>query len=110
MKVFLTGGTGFIGQPLTKSLLARGWDVVTLVRKPDSPPARALTKMGAQCVTGDVTDRESMRTGMTGTDIVVHNAAWYELGIPESARNLMHAINITGTDNVLSLALELGIP
>ncbi|OGO47516.1 MAG: hypothetical protein A2W37_12205 [Chloroflexi bacterium RBG_16_63_12] len=66
--------------------------------------------MGAQCVAGDVTDRESMRAGMTGADIVVHNAAWYELGVRQNARKLMHAINVTGTDNVLSLALELGIP
>jgi len=110
MKVFLTGGTGFIGQSLTQSLIARGWNVVALVRKPDSPQARALTKMGAQCVAGDVTDRESMRAGMMGADIVVHNAGWYELGVPENARKLMHAINVTGTDNVLSLALELGIP
>jgi dihydroflavonol-4-reductase len=110
MKVFLTGGTGFIGQPLTQSLIARGWNVAALVRNANSPQARALTKMGAQCVAGDVTDRESMRAGMMGADIVVHNAAWYELGVHQNARKLMHAINVTGTDNVLSLALELGIP
>jgi dihydroflavonol-4-reductase len=110
MKVFLTGGTGFIGQPLTQSLSARGWNVAALVRNANSPQARALTKMGAQCVAGDVTDRESMRAGMMGADIVVHNAAWYELGVHQNARKLMHAINVTGTDNVLSLALELGIP
>jgi uncharacterized protein YbjT (DUF2867 family) len=66
MKVFLTGGTGFIGQPLTRQLLARGWEVIALVRKPDSAQARALSAMGARCVAGDVTDRESMRAGMTG--------------------------------------------
>ena len=110
MKIFLTGGTGFIGQPLTQSLIARGWEVVALVRKPDSPQARALTKMGAQCVAGDVTDRESIRAGMNGTDIVVHNAGWYEFGVTGNDRKFMHTINVTGTDNVLSLALELGIP
>lgn len=110
MKVFLTGGTGFIGQPLTEALLARDWDVIVLVRKPESPQARALTRMGAQCVRGDITDRESMRVGMAGADIVVHNAGWYELGLTDSARKTMHAINVTGTENVLSLALELGIP
>jgi len=61
-------------------------------------------------VAGDVTDRESMRTGMTGADIVVHNAAWYELGVSKRSQQQMHAINVTGTDNVLSLAQELGIP
>jgi len=110
MKVFLTGGTGFIGQPLTKALLARGWNVVSLVRKTDSPQARALTKMGVQCVAGDVTDRESMRAGMNGADIVVHNAGWYEFGVTGKDRKFMHAVNVTGTDNVLSLALELSIP
>jgi dihydroflavonol-4-reductase len=109
MKIFLTGGTGFIGQLLTKALIARGWNVVVLVRKPESREARALTKMGAQCVTGDVTNRESMRIGMTGTDVVIHNAGWYELGISRGARTLMQSINVKGTDNVLSLALELGI-
>ena len=110
MKVFLTGATGFIGQPLTKALLARGWNVVALVRKPDTPEARALTRMGAHCVTGDVTDRESMRIGMAGADVVIHNAGWYEMGISNGARTLMHSINVKGTNNVLSLALELGVP
>lgn len=110
MKIFLTGGTGFIGQPLTKALIARGWNVAALVRKPESPQARALTRIGAQCVAGDITDRESMRVGMSGADIVVHNAGWYELGLTDSARKIMYAINVTGTENVLSLAFELGIP
>jgi dihydroflavonol-4-reductase len=109
MKVFLTGGTGFIGQALTQALLARGWQVVALVRKPTSAAARALAKKGAKCVTGDVTERESMREGMAGADIVVHSAAWYELGVTRSAQPLMHAINVTGTDNVLSLAREVGV-
>ena len=110
MKVFLTGGTGFIGQHLTKALLAQAWEVTALVRKPDSPQAQTLAKMGARCMQGDVTDKESMRAGMTGKDIVIHNAAWYEVGIRPKDHQLMHAINVTGTDNVLSLAQELGIP
>lgn len=110
MRVFLTGGTGFIGQPLTKALLARNWEVVALVRNPHSSQAQALTKMGAHCMVGDVTDRESMRAGMMSADMVVHNAAWYEVGVSKRARKQMYAINVTGTDNVLSLALELDIP
>ncbi|HMQ32811.1 MAG TPA: NAD-dependent epimerase/dehydratase family protein [Chloroflexaceae bacterium] len=110
MKVFLTGGTGFIGQQLTKAFLARGWSVVALVRRPDSPQARALTRMGAQCVPGDVTGRETMRVGMTGADVVVHAAGYYELGIDRAGVERMQAINITGTEHVLSLAHELRVP
>lgn len=110
MRVFLTGATGFIGQPLTRCLIARGWNVVALVRTPNSPHALGLTKMGAQCVPGDVTDRESMRAGMTGADLVVHAAGMLEYGVTEQGRRQMHAVNVDGTDNLLSLAEELGIP
>jgi dihydroflavonol-4-reductase len=110
MKIFLTGGTGFIGQPLAQALLKRGWQVTALVRQPDSPQAQALVKMGANCLPGDVTDRESMRASMTAADIVIHNAAWYEFGLAKKQHQLMHDINVTGTANILSLALELGIP
>lgn len=110
MKVFLTGGTGFIGQPLTKSLIGRGLRVVALVRNPNSPQALTLSEMGAQCVPGDITSRESMRESMSGADIVIHNAGWYEMGVKSDGKNLMHDINVKGTENVLNLALELGIP
>lgn len=110
MNVFLTGGAGFIGQALARSLIRRGWNVVALVRKPNSPQAQALTKMGVQCVKGDITDRESMRAGMAAADMVIHGAAWYEVGVTNQARALMHSINVTGTDNVLGLALELNVP
>lgn len=110
MKVFLTGGTGFIGLPLARMLLQRGWQVTALVRRPDSPQGRTLASLGARCVTGDITDRESMRAAMTGADLVIHNAAWYEIGISRRMQERMHAINQTGTRHVLGLALELGVP
>ena len=110
MKVFLTGGTGFIGLPLTRSLLQRGWQVTALVRRPDSPQGRALAQLGVRCVQGDVTNADSMREAMRGCDVVIHNAAWYELGVSRRQQKIMHDVNLEGTRNVLELALELGIP
>jgi dihydroflavonol-4-reductase len=110
MNIFLTGATGFIGQPLTRSLLSRGWSVTALVRKPDSPQVQALSRMGAQLAAGDITERDTLRAAMTGADIVVHNAGHYELGLDRTGRQRMQAINVTGTENVLGLARELGIP
>ncbi|MBI3243127.1 MAG: NAD-dependent epimerase/dehydratase family protein [Chloroflexi bacterium] len=104
MRVFLTGGTGFIGQPLTRALLKRGWEVTLLARSGQS------SIEGVRTVKGDVTDRETMRAGMADADIVFHNAGWYELGIASSAKAKMQAINVTGTENVLGLAAELKIP
>jgi nucleoside-diphosphate-sugar epimerase len=110
MKVFLTGGTGFIGQSLSKSLLRRSWNVTALVRNPDSPQAQALIKMGAQLAIGDVTKRESMRADMTDSDIVLNNAGQYEYGMSSAGKKRMHSVNVVGTENVLDLAQELKIP
>jgi len=110
MKVYLTGGTGFIGQPLTKALLARGWSVTALVRKADSPQAQALSKMGVQLAKGDVLKRESMRAPMSEAEIVVHNAGMFEYGLDRAGNQRMQAVNVDGTENVLGLAHELGIP
>ena len=109
-KVFLTGGTGFIGQPLSKALLDRGWQVTALVRQTSSPAAQVVYQLGAALAPGDVTDRESMRSAMAGADIVIHNAGFYEFGLAARGRQKAQKINVDGTDNVLSLALELGIP
>jgi nucleoside-diphosphate-sugar epimerase len=110
MKIFLTGGTGFIGQPLTRALLKRGWQVTALVRNPESSPAKAIQALGAKLTPGDVTGRESLRAAMAGVDLVFHNAGWYELGVVGPAREKMRAINVLGTENVLGLAVELSIP
>ncbi len=103
MKVFLTGGTGFIGTPLTRALVKRGWEVTVLTRSGNSPT-------GAKGVKGDVTEQASLRAAMTGADLVIHNAGWYELGISAADRPKMQAINVQGTQNVLELAQELKIP
>jgi dihydroflavonol-4-reductase len=108
MKAFVTGGTGFIGQRVVRRLIGRGDDVTCLVRRPEK--AAALKELGATIVQGDITDRESMREGMVGADIVFHIAAWYQVGLPPSATEQMEQINVGGTENVLGLAVELGVP
>jgi dihydroflavonol-4-reductase len=109
MKLFLTGGTGFIGQRLTQVLLTRGWAVTALVRRPESAEALKLAALGATLVRGDVTDRESMRSGMIGADVVIHNAGVYKYGLTPAEKAQMQAINVDGTENTLGLAVELGI-
>ncbi len=110
MRVFITGGTGFIGQCLVRSMVRNGHEVIVLVRTPDSAAARLVAGMGARLARGDVTDRESMRDAVTGVDAVVHNAGHYEFGLDAAARRRMVGTNIVGTENVLGLALELRVP
>ncbi len=107
MKVLVTGGTGFIGGAVVRQLRARGDDVVALVRNPAK--GAALEQLGCTVVAGDLGDERAIRSGMEGCDAVIHAAAVYEVGIPESERAAMREANVGGTERVLGAALEAGI-
>lgn len=106
MQVFMTGATGFVGRHLAERLVARGDQVTALVRDPGR--AQDLADIGVELVEGDLTDRASMRPAMADSDAIFHIAGWYKVGVrdPETA----YAVNVDGTQNVLELMLELGIP
>jgi dihydroflavonol-4-reductase len=108
MKVFVTGGTGFIGGHVVKDLRDRGDDVVCLVRDPGK--AQQLVALGCEVVGGDLGDDTAIRGGMDGCDAVIHGAAVYEVGIPKSERSAMYDANVLGTERVLRAALEAKIP
>ncbi len=110
MKVFVTGGTGFIGHALINALLKHGDDITALVRKPRSLRAQALQDKGVKIAAGDITRRETMREAMHGADMVIHSAGMYEYGMDRAGKQRIQAINVGGTDNVLGLAYELKIP
>ena len=107
MKVFVTGATGFIGGEVAQRLRDRGDDVVALVRNPAK--ATRLEAIGCELVAGDLDDVAAIAAGLKGCDSVIHCAAIYEVGIPESAVGQMRRANVDGTANVLSAALEAGV-
>lgn len=104
MRVFLTGGTGYLGSAIARKLIAKGHELHCLVR-PSSNTA-ALDALGTQLHVGDVTDRYSLREGMAGADWVIHAAADLDLTGPQGR---MERVNVEGSDNVASLAYKLGI-
>jgi nucleoside-diphosphate-sugar epimerase len=104
-RYFVTGATGFIGGEIVKQLIGRGHQVVALVRSPER--ATMLKALGVEMHAGDITDRETLKAPMTGTDGVFHVAAWYKIGVKEP---LADQINVDGTRNVLRAMRTLGIP
>jgi dihydroflavonol-4-reductase len=108
MKVFVTGGTGFIGGEVVRQLRGRGDDVVCLVRNPEK--GKAVAALGCEIAAGDLGDAAAIRAGMEGCDAVIHAAAIYEVGIPVSQRQAMRDANVGGTERVLGAALEAKIP
>ncbi len=107
MKVFITGGTGFIGGEVVRQLRGRGDDVVCLVRTPAK--ATKLTELGCELVSGDLGDSDAIRSGMQGCDAAIHAAAMYEVGIPTKQHPAMYEANVRGTERALKAALEAKI-
>jgi nucleoside-diphosphate-sugar epimerase len=104
MKVFVTGGTGFIGGQVVRRLRDRGDDVRALVRSRER--GAALSGLGCELVTGTLADVDALRAGMDSCDAAIHGAAMYEVGIPESEHQSMYDANVIGTENALRAALE----
>ncbi len=108
MKVFLTGGTGFIGGEVARQLRGRGDEVVCLVRSPAK--GAKLRELGCELVSGDLGDAGVLRDGISGCDAVIHAAAMYEVGIPAKQRPAMWDANVAGTERVMEAALEAKVP
>ncbi len=108
MKVFVTGGTGFIGGEIVRQLRARGEEVVCLARSPEK--ATKLRELGCELVSGDLGDEAAIRQGVQGCDAAIHAAAMYEVGIPAKQRPAMWEANVAGTERVMKVALEEKVP
>ena len=73
MKVFVTGGNGFIGSVVVRDLVTSGHHVVCLLR-PTSRTER-IEGLALERVHGDVCDLASIRAGMRGCASTIHLAA-----------------------------------
>lgn len=73
MKIFITGGTGNIGQYVTDALHTAGHSLVLLTRDPQRIPAIARLS-GVTMVEGNILDLEIMEKAMEGCDAVIHIA------------------------------------
>jgi dihydroflavonol-4-reductase len=108
VKVFVTGGTGFIGGHVVRKLLERGDEVVCLARSRDK--GRRLESLGARVIEGDLSDSTAIRAGIEGVDAAIHGAAVYEVGIPKDEHAAMYEANVLGTETVLRAALSEKVP
>jgi uncharacterized protein YbjT (DUF2867 family) len=64
--ILVTGATGQQGGALARELLARGYAVTAMTRKPETKPAIALANLGAKVVAGDLDDEASLERAIAG--------------------------------------------
>jgi len=105
MKAFVTGGSGFIGRRLLLKLVELDYEVFALTSSEAN--FDLIASVGATPVLGTITDIESMRPSMTGSDVVFHCAEWHKFGSDDWM--LAETINVDGARRVLGLATDLGI-
>lgn len=104
-KALVTGANGFTGSHLVRALEKQGNLVVGLVRK--SSNIARLANCNVQLIYGDITDRDTLLTAMTGVDAVFHTAAYVELGLVNEVE--MQRVNVEGTQAVLEVAQAVGV-
>lgn len=64
--VLVTGATGNQGGAIAHELLARGYRVRAMTRKPQGDAARKLAGLGAEVVAGDLNDEASLKPALSG--------------------------------------------
>lgn len=110
MRIFLTGGSGFIGSRLAPLAIQSG-HAVTVVTPINTPAEQtrcdALAKAGIRLVIAPLEDSAVLARELQGHDVVIHlAAAQHEAQAPESH---FHRVNVEGTRGLLDLAAKAGI-
>jgi nucleoside-diphosphate-sugar epimerase len=110
VEVLVTGGAGFIGSNLVRSLTASG-HTVRILDNLTTGKMENLKDLGAdtRVIIGDIRNPSFVEEAVAGVEVVYHLAA-----LPSVARSIRdpiacNAVNSTGTLNVLVAARDLGV-
>jgi UDP-glucose 4-epimerase len=107
MRVFITGGAGFIGSHLTDALIARG-DEVTILDNLTTGSATNIAHLEGkiELVQGDIRDAALIEKLMAPADLVLHMAA--ALGVNTILEKTIESVsvNFTGSEVVLNAATK----
>ena len=103
MRLFITGGAGFIGIHLCKKLLELNHDVTVYDNFSNSSQENfdSIIKQKVTLISGDILDISKLVTSMRNHEIVIHLAA--QISVSESIKNpkFTFDVNVNGTKNVL---------
>jgi UDP-glucose 4-epimerase len=107
MRVFITGGAGFIGSHLADSLIARGDSVIIL----DNLSTGTLKNLNGvvekvEFIEGDIRDQALVEKITQSADVVLHMAA--ALGVQTIMHHTVESVstNFTGSEVVMNAALR----
>lgn len=116
-QILITGGTGSLGNALTKHILTKYPEVKRLViysrdeqkqfQMAQDFPASKYPQI--RFFIGDVRDKERLKRAMQGINYVIHAAAMKHVPIAEYNPDECVKTNIHGAQNVIDACLETGV-
>lgn len=87
-KIFITGGSGFVGQNLIPLLIQKGYSVSALARSQSA--ISKVENLGAIAVKGDLNNRQAIADGVKNADTVFHLAASVDFFATEQVLYNLH--------------------
>jgi nucleoside-diphosphate-sugar epimerase len=104
MRVFVTGGSGFIGERFVRKLIAGGHEVVCMSRS--GATSAALHELGAEVLSGNLADPMAIRRIVPESKPthIAHLAA--EIATQRSARKI-EQVNVAGTRALVDACREI---
>lgn len=109
-KYLVTGGAGFIGVNLVKSLLVQGHSVRVIDNLATGSLCNVMPFLNdIEFIEGDIRDLQTLSRIMKSIDVVLHQAA-----LPSVPRSIVdplasNDVNVTGSLNVLVAARDAGV-
>ena len=107
MRVFATGGTGFVGSHSVEAFVAAGHTVRLLARTPAKVEAVLPSPEGVEVFEGDATDADAVARAMDGCDAAFNCVSMVSLD-PRHEAAVRH-VNARSAEVVLGTAARLGL-
>jgi len=102
MHVLVTGGTGYVGRAIVRTLAREGHTPIVFAR------AASRSGLPGRLVDGDVCDRAAIDRAAEGADAVCHSAALVSIWRPRRAD--FDEVNVGGFRNVIDVCQARGLP
>lgn len=108
MKYLITGGAGFIGSHISRTLLQQGANV-RILDNFSSGKRENLQDLDVEILEGDLRDESKVKEAVSGVDIIFHEAAF--VSVPESMEKPQECfdVNITGTSILFEAARKADV-
>jgi nucleoside-diphosphate-sugar epimerase len=102
--VFVTGGSGFVGQNLIPMLITNGYQVNALARSAEA--VQKVERLGAIAIKGDLNDAKALARGVQDCEAVFHLAASVDFFASEKE---LRKIHVEATELLLSISQKANV-